>query len=360
MLYHQEKCNDANVPGGIVAGFDMHMVLNSYKIILGAVLVLVAGFFYMRQSGFFTSVRTYTVAVLTFDAPFFAQVTEGIELLKPKSGSNIAYKFIYFHGINMDKIALQAIVDEVFMSKPDVIISIGVTFSQLCVKTARKRGYKTPIVFAGPGKPLEQELVTALDSREEFVTGVALSPIDCIKQGELLLKCKPTLKSVVIPFNPTCSGGMLEQMARSLGAFLESHGIIVYILPIYQVNDTKSVLAPFMSKVDTVICLEGDTIDDVNTLLVKMCTQHNVTLFAKDLECVPAGAALGYGVYAVQIGAAAMKYADLILTQNIHPGTLPVLFIDKVRKLALNTNTAPSQGMVITPGLLRLADQLYR
>jgi ABC-type uncharacterized transport system substrate-binding protein len=334
-------------------------VLNFYKIILGIILVLTVGFFYLRQSGFFSSVRTYTIAVLTFDAPFFNQVTEGIELLKPKDGT-VKYKFTYFHGMSMDKLALQAIVDEMFMAQPDLVIPIGVTFSQLCINIAQKRGHKIPIVFAGPGKPIEQDLVTSLDSRQDPITGIALSHIDCLKQGELLLKCKPTLKSAVIPFNPTCSGGILEPMARELGAFLESHGVTVYILPIYQVSDTKSVLAPFMSRVDTVICLEGDTIDDVNTLLVKMCTQHNVTLFAKDLECVAAGAALGYGVYAVQIGAAAMKYADMILTQNIHPGTLPVMFIDKVRKLALNTSTAPSQGIVITPALLRLADRLYK
>jgi ABC-type uncharacterized transport system substrate-binding protein len=359
MLYHQQKSNDKSVRGGIMAAFDMHVVLNSYKLILGILLVLVAGFFYLRQAGFFAPVRKCVIAVLTFDAPFFNQVTEGIELLKPKDG-NVVYRFNYFHGLSMDKIALQGIVDEMFMSKPDLIIPIGVTFAQLCVKMAKKRGYTTPIVFAGPGKPLEQELVTSLESRSEPVTGIALAPIDCLKQGELLLKCKPTLKSAVIPFNPTCSGGILESMARELGAFLESHGVTVYILPIYQVSDTKSVLAPFMSRVDTVICLEGDTIDDVNTLLVKMCTQHNVTLFAKDLECVADGAALGYGVYAVQIGAAAMKYAITILTQDAHPGSLPVMFIDKVRKLGLNTSTAPSQGIVINPTLLRLADRLYK
>ncbi|MDQ5890494.1 MAG: putative tryptophan/tyrosine transport system substrate-binding protein [Candidatus Dependentiae bacterium] len=322
-------------------------------------VVLAVGWFYVyvvRGGQIFT--HKTRIAVLTKDSPFFNQVAEGINGAVAKyfpTGCELRF----FYGKGTDKILYQTMIEEAFMDKPDLIIPIGVSFSQLCVATAQKRKLAIPIVFAGPGEPLELGLISSLNIRPEPVTGVSLSAINYLEPAKLLLACKPLLKNILIPYFPGASAGMLEKVAQDLQLFFAEYGVSATVLPIYVAGEAKEMIMPFISKVDTIMCLEGDTISEVNDLLTKLCNQYHVTLFAKDLECVQGGAALGFGVQASAIGEKVMEYASCILNGKKAPGALPVYFVDGIRKLALNKQGASLQGVIVDQRLLSLVDEVY-
>ncbi len=278
--------------------------------------------------GYYMWVRKFThskprIAVLTKDSPFFNQVCNGIEASAAdyfKNGCEIRY----FYVKGMDKIIYQTMAEEAFMSKPDLIVPVGVTFSQACVSISRRRRAAVPVIFAGPGEPVEQGLVSSLGVRPEAVTGVSLAPVDYLEPARLLLAAKPTAKNILIPYFHTASAGILEAVSNKLKDYFNEHGVFAIPLPLRDISEAKERIIPFMDRVDTVMCLAGDAIADVNDVLVKLCSQYGVTLFAKDVECVRGGAALGYGVEASLIGKKVMQLADSILRQKIHAGIIPV------------------------------------
>ncbi len=313
--------------------------------------------------GYYMWVRKFThskprIAVLTKDSPFFNQVCNGIEASAAdyfKNGCEIRY----FYGKGTDKVIYQTMVEEAFMSKPDLIVPVGVSFAQLCVAAACKRCTAIPVVFAGPGEPVEQGLVSSLGARQEAITGISLTPVDYFEPARLLLAAKPTVKNILIPYFHAASAGILEGVSIKLKDFFSQQGVFAIPLPLRDINEAKELIAPFMSRVDTIMCLTGDTIAEANDVLVKLCNQHSVTLFAKDIECVRDGAALGYGVEASLIGRKVMQLADSVLNKKIYPGSIPIQFVDGDRMLVLNREAAALQRITITPELLALAREVF-
>ncbi|MDQ5890216.1 MAG: putative tryptophan/tyrosine transport system substrate-binding protein [Candidatus Dependentiae bacterium] len=294
------------------------------------------------------------ILVLTKDSPFFNHVSEGIREAQIKDPRCLV-SFMYT--IGADKLAIQETVEDAFNYKPDLIISVGVTLSQLCVNAARKRNLQTPIVFAGPGEPLQQGLVSTLGRRPEPITGVALTPIHYEDSAKILLTYKPSAKKILLPYFPTASGGLIGTAAPAVADYLRKHGRVVTELPLYALSEIPVKCKGFMNQVDTVMCLEGCYTSDAITNLIKLCDQYHVTLFAGDIQAVTDGAALGYGIFAHTIGSAALNIAYDILLNNKCPGDISVLFIHDLRKIMFNADAATRQGLAITPELKAIAER---
>ena len=102
-----------------------------------------------------------------------------------------------------------------------------------------------------------------------------------------------------------------------------------------------------MKDIDTIMCLEGDFIADAEAALIKLCEQHGVTLYAKDLSSVKNGAAIGFGTFPEIIGHKTFEYTEQILVGKTSPSELPIHFVETARKIAVNLTTAHRQGLTI-------------
>lgn len=321
-------------------------------------LVIVLGLSVIRKLNFYGHNRTYKIALLTRNASFAQQVTEGI-MTEVEAHPEIKYDIRSFYAPGRDALSQQSLAEEAIADNPDIILSLGVAFIQVALNAMNKRKSTAPFIFAGSGDPVTQGLVTSVGPRTEQITGVLIGRVDYNEPINLLLKCKPTVKNVLIPHFPASLLGMVEQAAIDVKELCKKRGVNVYLVPLDVRSDIAAMIAPFMNKVDTVMCIEGDRIDDYNALLVKLCESHGVTLFAKEIESVRDGAALGFGTYAKSIGVMMMQYARKVLTGQAKASQLPVCSLDGARILVLNKAAAAKQDLPITQELLSLVDRVY-
>ncbi len=321
-------------------------------------VVLCAGFYITKKNYFFLNNHVYKVALLTRNASFAQQVTEGI-MSEIAKHPEIKLDIRSFYAPARDALSQQGLAEEALAENPDIILSLGLAFTQVGINAWRKRKSTVPFVFAGAGDPVQQGLVSSITSRSEPLTGVLIARIDYREPIELLLKCKPGVRNVLIPHFPSALMGMIEHAAIDVKKQFNDRGINVYLVPLDVRCDVVSMIAPFMNKVDTVMCLEGDRLDDYNALLVKLCNAHHVTLYAKEIESVRDGAALGFGTYAKSIGELMMQYAYKILTHEVNAGDLPICSLDGARILVLNKDAAVRQDLAVTDELLSLVDRVY-
>ncbi len=321
-------------------------------------LVLLIIFRPWLQSNLFKVKPVYQIALLTRDATWANQVTEGISSAIEKC-SVAEFKIKPFYAPGRDQLLLHNLVEEAVLSKPDLILSIGIIWTQIAVNVLKKRQYTVPLVFGAAGNPVTQGLVSAVDSRLEEVTGVLLGSEDNHIPVHLLIQSKPTLKKVLIPYFPTALSGDLERQAKEVRTLFAQYHIKAYLLPLENRSDVLALVAPFMKTVDTIMLLQGDTTGDYNSLLIKFCEQHGITFFGNELEAVQSGAALGFGFHSKNIGEMMFEYALKILTGKIKASELPVRTVDSMRFFALNKDAAVRQDLTVTDQLLALVDRVY-
>ncbi len=316
-------------------------------LVCSLLVLLIAG--YLAIHGRWILREPYVI-VITKDSPFFNGVCEGVKSMQAQQrGCKVTFKYVPGCA---DSATIQQIIEEVINEHPDLIMPVGVTLSQLCVNLVSKRQLNIPIVFAGPGDPLNQGLVSALDGRAEAVTGVSLVPLDYNKPPEMLLRCRPLAKNVLLPYFPNAAGGLVERSAELVTQYLIGRGCKVMALPLYSLSDAQEKLKGCFGEADVVMYLEGCFLSDSYTLLTKQCDQYKIPLFAGDIQAVIGGAAFGYGVFAQSIGEVAMRMSYDILVHRKKTGDIPVKFMHESRKVALNLDAAEKQGLAITPELL--------
>lgn len=299
-----------------------------------------------------SSPQKFNIAVLTKNAPFYREVCQGLEeAIKRRNKADI-FELRYFYGEGMNKTLSKAMIEEAIGSQPDAIVSIGVTFSQLAGMGLKKRNSSIPLIFAGPGNPKGLGIIKNLEQPEENITGVALTPASHLQAARLLLLLKPNASHILIPYNPLASCGILEPIVDQLTSFFKSYGKKTTVLPLNTVGEVLSKISAFINVVDVIMCLEGDFIGEAESGLIKLCSQHQISLFAKDLGCIKNGAAFGFGTSPETIGNKAYCYLKKILENKVAIKDLPVQWVDYARKIGVNLTAAKKQNLRVPEDIL--------
>jgi len=302
--------------------------------------------------------KTFNIAVLGRNAPFAEQVFDGIRegfALHPEADFDVRF----FCANALDKVQMQGIVEEVLSADFDAVMTAGMAFTFACLNTMKKRNLHIPLVYGGSGDPITQGVVSDLLHRPEAVTGVSIHRIDYREPVDLIIKCKPTLRSILIPHFPVAFGGEIEKSAQLVGALFKERGVKAYLLPLQHLGEVGPRVAGLLDMVDTVMCLEGDRIDEANALLVKLCNKRGITLFAKEIESVKEGAAIGFATYAKSLGEMMVEQLCDFLLKGVSLGDMPIHFVNGGRVLVINKRAAKRQGLELTPTVLSMASQVY-
>jgi putative ABC transport system substrate-binding protein len=234
-----------------------------------------------------------------------------------------------------NKTLMRSELEEIVRGDYDLLFTIGTTASQMATEVFAKKGIALPIVF------------TCVNDPEGFrisgnnVTGVQ-EMLNFREELAALLKYKPTIKKVLLVYNPAEPG--LQKDQREVEKILKEHEIGLSTVETFQTNEIKAKVTPFLGEADAVIVLKDNTVVSGLDALIKLCDKHRIPLMASDLDSPSKGAAFGYGVHEREFGVEGAKKALQILKEKIAPHEIPVTPLGNF-SLKINEEAAKRQGI---------------
>jgi putative ABC transport system substrate-binding protein len=275
----------------------------------------------------------------------------GLAALGWIEGRNLAFEGRW---ANNDAARLRAQAEELAALRPELIF---VTGSETLAAIRRTTGI-VPIIFALVFDPVGQGFVSSLAQPGGNITGFAASEFAiATKSLELLKKIAPGVTRVAFaydPEQPTAAGTFAE--IETAAAVL---GVKVSKLPARNSKDIEESVnalarAPggglfVLASTATLLHLE---------MITALAMRHHLPAINSGAgrHFVTGGGLASYGTDDLDICRRAASYADRIL-KGEKPADLPVQLPTKF-ELVLNLKTAKAIGLVLSPEVLVLADEV--
>jgi putative ABC transport system substrate-binding protein len=263
-------------------------------------------------------------------------------------GRNVATDYRWAEGRN-DRLA--NIAAEFVDRKVDVILTVGTP----SVAAAKEATSVIPIVFAGAGDPVANNLVASLARPGGNVTGVSNQSADLAgKRLELLREVVPDLRRLAMLANAANPAAMLEigqveTAARTLG-------LEVATLAIGRAEDIGPVFERLKSNADA-LYVQLDLLTITNRIRINSWTLGtHLPAMHGSREDVEVGGLMSYGPDLPDLFRRAADYVDKVL-RGAKPADLPVEQPTKF-ELVINLTTARVIGVAIPPTLLARADEV--
>ena len=297
--------------------------------------------------------RKYAVAViLPVSHKALVEVQRGfVDVIINKYKLNASFTE---YNANGSRPLLLAQIEEVAQKNYDVVFTIGAVATQLTKEIFSKRGIKVPIVFGAVARPVELGLVETLEKSGNALTGAA-AITNYPLQIDLLLVVKPSIKNVLLVYDPAQSTG-LEVDRVAIEKLFTSKGVSFKAVEVFNVREVQQKLPLLINKdVDLVMILKDNTVVSAIDLIIRLCESYGVTVFVSDLDSVQKGAAIGFGVHEYAFGADAAECACKILRDGLSPDQIPLKLTDKFR-FTINRNKLKRQGIKLDEKLLQLLE----
>ncbi len=248
--------------------------------------------------------------------------------------------------------SLTRAADEMVRDGVDLIFASG-TPAAVAAKRAAD-GTDTAIVFGPVSNPLVVGLVETLRQPGGNVTGVTL-PNSAPKRMKWLIDIAPTMKAVLIPFNPSDnSSSSSMELAKTAAETLN-----VEVIP-YQVHniDEVAVLVDNLPEgIDGIFLPRDSMISGRMAEISSAAVARGLPLSTPGLKHVGKGGLVSYGFAHFEVGERAAELADKIL-KGAPPADLPVETASSF--LAINLKTAEAIGLPIQQDHLKLARDIVR
>lgn len=287
----------------------------------------------------------YTIAIFTPTThPALEEIEQGFKetLQKP---ADAAYSFTVFNA-NGNKTLLRAQAEEIVMGDYDLVCTLGATCTQTIAELLHKKATDMPHVFCAI-----DGLEAAQDMRalNHSTTGVYVAP-DYRTEIELLYALKPTIRKVLIVYDPTHGIG-LEKYKNEVAGYIAQHGSQVRAVEVYQTNEIQQKVAALLPDMDVVLVLVDNTVVAGIDALVTLCNRYGVTLVASDLASGTRGAALAYGITEYESGSSAADVAHAILVEGKAYQEIPLTAVKSFRG-SINKDTMHVQKLSYNADIL--------
>lgn len=267
-----------------------------------------------------------------------------------KEGVNVVYDRQNAQG---DMAQAQTIARKFTTDKVDLIHAIATPTAQAVLKT----GTDIPIVFSGITDPIKGGIVPG-DSAPgkktgNNVTGVS-DPWPVRLQLETYAKFVPQAKKWGTIYNPAEANSVshiqtMREAAKALGLeLIEAHA--------RNSSEVQAATESLVGKVQAINITSDNTSVASFASIAQVCNQHQIPLFAGDVDSVPKGAIAAYGMDYFLVGYSAGKKAALIL-KGVKPGDIPWGPVEKF-SLVVNQSAARLQGVRIGDDLRKRADKV--
>lgn len=280
------------------------------------------------------------IAILTpISHPSLEQIEKGFkQTMEVKSPGK--YHFVTYNAQG-NKTLMRSEIEEIAHKNYSLIFTIGTSASQMTAEVLKNKRIKTPIVFTCVNDPLHFNIVSSEESPGENVTGVK-EMLHFEEELAALLQYKPTIKNILLVYNPTEPG--LQKDQKAIEQILKNQQIYLQTVETFQTNELLAKVSPFISSADALIVLKDNTVISGLDVLIKLCNNHHIPLMASDLDSPDRGAAFGYGVYEIDFGIEGAHKALQILEKGVNPGDIPVTPVSEFT-LRINSEAAQKQGI---------------
>jgi putative tryptophan/tyrosine transport system substrate-binding protein len=295
------------------------------------------------------------VGVVLPGGPFYAGVEglrAGLKAAGLEEGRQLS---LLVRDTKGDLKAAEAAAKDLERDGVDVIVAIPTS-----VALATKRAtVAVPIVFAAGSDPVAFGLVDSIARPGGRLTGVHFITADLTaKRLEILKELVPTLRRVVIIYNPDNPVNMLAMGAVSLARDAARQlGVDLVERQVTSPQDIQQRLRDLNAADADAFFFIGDPtlLSQIASVLDRLTALRMPTVVIQP-DLVREGALAGYGVSYRDVGRMAAPYVARVLA-GAQPGDLPVEDVSRVL-LTINLKTAAALGLTIPPSILARADEV--
>lgn len=270
---------------------------------------------------------------------------KGIEDELLESGKNIDVTYETAQG----NPSLAAQIAQKFIgSSPDVVVGIGTTATQSLISSNRQN--KIPLIFSSVTDPVGARIVSNLTHPGNHLSGVS-NYIEPDRQFTLFKKILPNMERLGIIYNPgeANSVSLMDSMEKAA----KQYGI--KLIPA-TANSSAMVADAALSlnnRVDAIFINNDNTALSAFDSIVKIANQNKIPVFVSDTDMVTKGALASLGPDQYALGRQTGRMVLKVLNQ-VDPGTLPVLFPEKV-EFYLNLKASQRLGIKIPASVVQEA-----
>lgn len=265
-------------------------------------------------------------------------------------GENVDYLRYNAHG---DMAQADAISRKIAEDRCDLVHSISTPSTQSVMKYIDE----TPVVFSSVTDP-EQAGIVPQGSAPGNKTGTQITGVSDKWPVQLQMrtyaKFVPQAKTWGTIYNPGEDNSIahVSEMREAV------NGLGLELLEVHATNaeEVKKAARSLVGRVQAIAITADNTSVAHIESVAEICNEHEIALFAGDVDSVPKGAIAAYGMDYYLIGYSAGKKAALIL-KGIEPGDIPWGLAEKF-SFVINKRAAALQGVTIDPDMLRKADKL--
>ncbi|MDQ5891098.1 MAG: putative tryptophan/tyrosine transport system substrate-binding protein [Candidatus Dependentiae bacterium] len=249
---------------------------------------------------------------------------------------------------HIDRVQIAGMCEAAIASRPDLIISVGATSTQILHELLQKRQLAIPVVYVGVNDPVRIGLIESLERPGGSMTGVA-EYFDPLASARLVLIVKPGVRDILIPYDSAgATVDMVIEAIVKIKNYFEPYAVQVRAMPLDSSVDVLAKFCSVISEYDLVMGIEIDPlIHQFSAGLAKLCEQFNVTFFSTISSGVVLGAAITYATSAERLGEQAIAQAEKIIFDGVSPAVMPVLAAQNARELFINMKTAMRGGCAL-------------
>jgi len=292
----------------------------------------------------------------SLDSPEYRRIIDafrqGLGQLGYREGQNIAIEFREAHGQTARFGPLAA---ELAGRDVDVIIAP----STAAARAARQATTTIPIVAFALGDAVADGLVSSLARPGGNVTGLAfLAPELTAKRLQLFKDVVPTLSRVAGLWDPGTFGERTTgEMLKTSEAAAAALGLQLQMIAIRSHEELDSAFSAMIGdRIEAVFVFPGPLFFSAQQRIAALALRHRLPSMFVYSDFVHLGGLLAYGASIADLARRSAIYVDKIL-KGAKPGELPVE--QPIRfELAINLRTARTLGIVVSPNVQQLADEV--
>lgn len=282
--------------------------------------------------------------------PVFEGFKQGMAEFGYREGLNVRYTYLEAGTIDkLDSLAAAFLSPDI-----DLILAISTPAAQAAKRVA---GESKRIVFASVLDPVGAGIIESIRQPGGNITGIRHGVHEA-KRFEWLLRTKPDIQRVYVPFNPDDRAAAINlKIVREVA---EIYGIQIVERECLDDAAITAALVEIPDDVDAIHVLADNLIASrlvsgtPNFLSVSL--ERKLPMSVPIIAQVAQGGLIAFAFDFFSLGRQSARLVDQVL-RGVKPGDLPVETVEF--ELAINLGTAQAIGLVLPDELIEQADRIF-
>ncbi|OQP01918.1 MULTISPECIES: ABC transporter substrate-binding protein [Parageobacillus] len=284
--------------------------------------------------------KTYRIGVTQIvEHPSLDEALKGFKQALKDKGLSVSYDVQIAQG---DMNNNQTIANNFVSDQVDLIFANSTPSAQAALNATKD----IPIVFTSVTDPVGAQLVQSIEKPGGNVTGTTDTHPDAIPKTVQFIDKYVKGNRVGMIYN----SGEQNSVAQVETVKKAMKGTDLKIVPVSvsTTAEVKQAAESLVGKADCIYIITDNTVVSALESVIQVASDHDIPLFAGELDSVKRGGFAAYGFDYYDIGYEAGEMAVQILKDDKKPSDLPVQYPKKL-KLLINKKAAKDMGIELNP-----------